>query len=360
MNFSQLDKTPAGTAGAPEGEGWNNQCPALPPWANAILESNAFRRLEEITFLGILSPRYAPSSKVDRPDFMDDGTRADHSIGVAAIALDFAHDFGFPEEDQRYAVAWGLTHDIATWPLSHTSEPAFEDILQRPSRDIRRDILLNKKIPNIYSLKGPLKRCGIDLHLLLQLFDREESPQQGNLALLWRLIHSPITPDTLEGMHRAGRVFGVAVPSPKEIRKAVWKEGEQICFDAQPCSPIARFWEAKGLIYNDFINRPDVVYQESATARKIYVNLRRRRISAVGHCLKLSEQDVLQIPEDPQLPLDFPLEVFRYKPPQDYQVDQERWRQLGANAPLERLSETLIKSPRKIPSHVALRSRASA
>ena len=93
-----------------------------------LIDSEGFKRLHRATFLGILSPKFAEAALVDVPvsfTGIADGSRYDHSIGAASLLLDICNNLSLSEESCRYAVAWGLIHDIATWPLSHTGEAAF-------------------------------------------------------------------------------------------------------------------------------------------------------------------------------------------------------------------------------------------
>jgi HD superfamily phosphohydrolase len=113
---------------------WQARLAELEALAGPLLRSPAVQRLRTVTLLGILSPQLrrlsgCPLWQNDSFAGVDDGSRFDHTIGVAAIALDTARRFGLSPSGQRYAVAWGLTHDLATWPLAHTSEPAFAAIL---------------------------------------------------------------------------------------------------------------------------------------------------------------------------------------------------------------------------------------
>src|SRR5712692_5977768 len=96
---------------------WQGRLPELEALARPVLDAAAFRRLGGVTFLGILSPRFQriahPPLKPAGPAArLDDGSRQEHSVGVALCALDLARQLGLSAHGERYAVAWGLTHDI--------------------------------------------------------------------------------------------------------------------------------------------------------------------------------------------------------------------------------------------------------
>src|SRR5207249_171088 len=124
---------------------------------------------------------------------VEDGSRYDHTLGVALVALDVARRFGFSERGQRYAVAWGLTHDIATWPLSHTSEPAFTTITGISARSLRAAMLLgSQQVPERYRLAPVLRGLDIDPAALASLFDRSSFPADEELATFKEVVHSPL------------------------------------------------------------------------------------------------------------------------------------------------------------------------
>jgi hypothetical protein len=194
-----------------------------------LLHSHAAQRLRNVTFLGILSPRFRqlPGCPLWPPApeaLPDDGSRFDHSIGVALTALDFAQQFGLSPRARRYAAAWGLVHDVATWPLSHTSEPAFTAATGMTSRRLREAMLLDREVvPPPYRLGSILREMDLDPVTLVDLFSRVPVSDE-DLALFQQVVRSPLTPDTLEGAWRSGLVFGVPVPAPQEVRLALQRD----------------------------------------------------------------------------------------------------------------------------------------
>ena len=88
---------------------------------NTLLETNAFRRLATIRFLGGIEYLLVPHPNGSRRRH----TRLQHSIGVARLALHYADAVGLslPERDLIGAAA--LLHDVGHAPLSHSLEQIF-------------------------------------------------------------------------------------------------------------------------------------------------------------------------------------------------------------------------------------------
>jgi HD domain len=301
---------------------WHQRIPELNALARPLLQSRAVQRLASVTFLGILSPRFrdvidSPLWPRELSDVVEDGSRYDHTLGVALVALDLARRFNFSERGQRYAVAWGLTHDIATWPLSHTSEPAFTTVTGMSARTLRGDILLGRgEVPEAYHLAPILGDLGLDPVALLSLFDRLPEPADEELALFKQVVRSPITPDTLEGMWRCGVVFGVPVMHPDEVVSALHHHRGMACLDRRSLSVVLDFWRSKSTIYERFINREDVIHWESAWAAAL-----QRCCFGVtlAESLELSEDELVSAVKRMGLPT--VSRVIRYKEPQEYIIN---------------------------------------
>jgi hypothetical protein len=286
-----------------------------------LLRSQPVQRLRKLTFLGILSPRFRqlpscplwPRVVVPIPD---DGSRFDHSIGVALTALDIAQQLGLSLRAQRYAATWGLVHDIATWPLSHTSEPAFTAVTGLTSRRLRESMLLDREdVPPPHHLAAILREMDLDPVTLVDLFSRVPVRDQ-DLALFQQVIRSPLTPDTLEGAWRSGLVFGVPVPAPEEVRLALTRRDQQVCLTRQGLPLVLEFWNRKADVYQRFINREDVVLWESAwtlALQRDFAGL------TLPQSLEISEAELVVKVQRTGLPP--PQGVVRYKEPQEYYVN---------------------------------------
>lgn len=301
---------------------WQQRLSELQALARPLLRSRAIQRLASVTFLGILSPRFrgvidSPLWPVAERREAQDGSRYDHTLGVALIALDLARRFDFSEGGQRYAVAWGLTHDIATWPLSHTGEPAFSTLTGISARRLRAALLLgSEEVPECYRLAEVLLDLEIDPSTLAALFEPSGIPADEELALFKQVVRSPLTPDTLEGTWRCGAVFGVPVIHPDEGLAAFRRHGRTACVDEGQLPAVLEFWRSKSDIYHRFINREDVVLWESAWA----VALQQCCVgTSLADSLELTEEELVSRVQARGLPTC--ARVVRYKEPQEYLIN---------------------------------------
>lgn len=335
----------------PTVDDWAESCEVyLRPVAGSILESPAFERLGGITFLGVLSPRYSKALP-----HAPDGSRQDHSRGVAVLAYELARRLALSPMAQRYAAAWGLLHDIATWPLSHTSEPAFEDIVGITSRYLRRAMILgSSEIPRCYRLREALDQMGLEAEKLVELFDATAEPGDRDLRILWQIIHSPITPDTLEGIWRAGLVFGVTVPGPMRLIAGIRCEGADAIVDCAQVPVVAEFWRAKAEVYDQFINSRSAVALESLCAEAILK--RHQRLRKIERALRLTEVDLLPAIERARHgQLRLPFEEYRYKPPHKYFLNSALDRLPMAPSTVQDLATIFSKSPRNTAAYASAR-----
>ncbi|KGJ20189.1 hypothetical protein IX55_07300 [Paracoccus sanguinis] len=312
--------------------------------AAPVMLSDSFRRLRKITFLGILSPVYAA---VDRhpirfPVAAADGSRALHSFRVALLAGKMAEHLSFSTSTIRYAVVWGLLHDIATWPLSHTGEVAFSSATETNAGRLRQMMIKgDKTLHTSLSVFSSLKEMSIDIGVLLALFDKRASFAGDELADLHQLIHSALTPDTLEGMHRSGRVFGLSVPDPEHFIGAMERDFVSgVRLRENHSAEAIKFWRAKGKIYSDFINKEETVAFESSWSTAIRDSYTSVDLS---ESLFAAESEIVNNVARKQVKS--VREVVRYKAPLSYQV-ATRYRtaqKFRDSLPLETLSEVFVK-----------------
>ena len=325
----------------------------------------SFRRLESISFLGLLSPRHwarvpPPSSLTERARCDEspagDGSRADHAVAVTSCVLQMARGLGLGPDATRYAAAWGLLHDIATWALSHTGEAALSRATHTSSRELRRMIILGaRELPEEMSLRKRLTGIGLSPEKLAALYSPQPTAlialtreaELPDFEALWTVVHSPMTPDTLDGIWRAGRALGVGVPDPGVILPSMSRSlfGGALVNGALS-APLLTFWRRKREVYDRFINARDVYFWESNCS------------GILEACFAdISLVESMHLPEDALIRALVenegmtPPRALRYKPPRWYFLAHHcsRRSRLGANVELRDLSSILCSVPRGYP-----------
>jgi HD domain len=315
--------------------------------AAPLMETAAFLRLRQITFLGILSPEFRCleafpiTYRIDAPR-RSDRSRAHHSFSVAWLAGCIAARMQLSREAINYAVVWGFLHDIAAWPLSHTGEAAFSSTTETSASTLRNMLVLGSyKISRSFSLRAHIKAASLDHDTLLALFDQRGSGFDNDLGVLHKIFHSALTPDTIEGMHRSGSVFGIAVPHPKNFANIFERDlisGALV--SEQRSDLVLKFWRAKSQIYSRYINATKVIEFESMWSKAIRDTFARVPLSDT---LFLSENEVVR--EVLKSPLWKATDVHRYKPPLAYTIaDSHRLkRTLDHSTPVDNLSSIFMK-----------------
>lgn len=313
----------------------------LVPIAGSLVDSEGFKRLRLTTFLGVLSPKFA--QLVDAPisfTGVADGSRRDHSIGVAALLLDICNYLSLSQESCRYGVAWGLLHDIATWPLSHTGEAAFTQSLGVDAKKLRIQMIEgSKKLPSRLHLNKAISEMGLDKSILVSLLNSREPAKSKSVQMIWSIIHSPITPDTLEGIWRTGRVFGVDVPEPRVVASAIGKSLFGPVILKTESRSILSFWRRKADVYGKVINSKKIISWESAWSFSIAHYFKDIELEESFH---LDEEEIIK--EVLKKGLLVPTKVQRYKGPLEYYLDRlDRRRVLDSDQPLLGLRQILKK-----------------
>ena len=300
--------------------------PSIANIAEPLINSKPFHRLHSVTFLGILSPRFAYlpdhplSQKKDTKARLlrDDATRADHSIAVANIVLAFCDRFSLAEQTRRYAIAWALLHDIATWPLSHTSEAAFTRITGLTHKALRHKLIIgDPSLPKDYTLVNAIREMGIDPNQVLFLFDKNTKPQDSCLSLLYSFIHSAITPDTLEGISRSRHALGVDVLPPSDVLGSFERDLLNTMILRKHSRPVLKFLRDKKEIYEKYINTRQAIEYESRWTDAI---LQLFGSFSLIESLELTEDEV--VAQVSQLGLQDFRSVGRYKAPRQYIIDK--------------------------------------
>jgi hypothetical protein len=320
---------------------WNTRRREIVDQMGPVLDSAAFRRLDDITFLGILSPRYSDvgAKHVKYVPGLSDGSRASHSLAVALLGWDLTRALGLPECAQRHILAWGLLHDIGNWPLSHTAEFAFTRLTDLTPRAIRREMVIgSKSIPEEFRLHDALRASGLDVQWLLGLFEHDMERLSGELRDVLAILASPLTPDAVEGMWRCGRLIEEPVVAPQSMIEWLFRSRTgQLCVRPDRAASVLAFWRSKMRIYESFFNAHEIIELESAWSQTIMQVF--PRMSA-AESMFVSESDVVARVMSRGLPAHAPFS--RYKTPVAYDLVPEPERRLGEGPPLAQLGAIFV------------------
>src|SRR5262249_19716611 len=136
------------------------------------------------------------------------------------------------------------------------------------------------------------------------------------LALLKQVIHSPLTPDTLEGTWRCGIVFSVPVPAPDAILPALSHQGPLVRLARQHLGVVLDFWNRKAAgdsRYSDREDRVGVASAWSLALQRAFAGL------SLAESLEIPEEELVQMVQRHGVPS--PKAPVRYKEPQHYYVN---------------------------------------
>jgi hypothetical protein len=211
----------------------------------SLLASPWIARLAGVSFLGALEAA---------PGCVERSSRLDHSIGAARLALGAAKSMRLAPEPTRLLVTAAFLHDIGHWPFSHSAEAGFDAALGADHHALSRWILLGGgPIPRSRSLAPILEDAGLDPQSVLALIEGEVTALDDDArALLAPLLSAALNVDTLEGISRAARAFGVrGVRLPASV---FTRRGERLTIPAEAVPAIDRFWRLKDRVYRDVIN----------------------------------------------------------------------------------------------------------
>lgn len=199
-----------------------------------IIDSLAFKRLKNISFLGAIDYAVAPKSMRK-----DQRTRYAHSLGVASLAKFVSKKNKYDKELERHLVAAALLHDIGHAPLSHSIEPMFKSKWGLNHHDIGESIIKGE-IKRVTKLKKIID-SKLDRSFLLDLIEGKYTGEGGNL------FSNQINIDTIDGIIRASRYSGQQLLCPFSIA--------DIAFDKNiiNTSLLDDFWKLKHTVYHTFI-----------------------------------------------------------------------------------------------------------
>lgn len=228
------------------------------PLLRRLLETRAFRRLDGIRFLGAID--YVLVAHPNGAPRHVRYTRAQHSRGVARLALHHAALTGLAEADRRLVLAAALLHDIGHGPFSHSIEPVFRDLfgIDHHRATLR---LVAGKTPLGAELAAVLREEKVDAGAVAAILSGEVDPTGG-------FFRGPINFDTLEGIIRSLHYLSATVTlDPLSVLRAAVERR-----DAADRSKVDLFWETKDEVYASLIKsgfglEVDLTFQEVARGR---------------------------------------------------------------------------------------------
>jgi HD superfamily phosphohydrolase len=158
----------------------------------AIAASKPFRRLEDIRFLGALDYCLVthPNGTQSNARF----TRAQHSIGVAALSRAYLELVPHSERDRLVCIAAAMLHDIGHSPFSHTLEPIFKEAFGIDHHQASQEIIFGQAISN--EIPQILTSFSVDPQDVVNVLN-------GNDAHYEHFFSGPINFDTIEGILRS-------------------------------------------------------------------------------------------------------------------------------------------------------------
>ena len=207
------------------------------PLYRPIIESEAFQRLKDISFLGAIDYVHVPVdlNKIER-------TRFFHSLSVAALAKHVSQLRCYSKDLERNLVATALLHDIGHLPLSHSVEPLIKSKLGAGHHELGLSIISGKCALG-FKLSRYLKN-NFDFDLIFGLSNRSLEQEFSDL------FYSPINIDTIDGIIRSSRYIKKAPKnlSPLDVAKCAFIENAPNCHQV-----LDDFWALKQFVYRDFI-----------------------------------------------------------------------------------------------------------
>lgn len=204
-----------------------------------LVESEAFRRLEQISFLGAINylPKYKNISQKHK-------NRAQHSLNVAALALMISQQRSYSKSLTKHLVVAGLLHDIGHPPLSHSVEPYLKTEFGYGHHEMG-EMLIDGEAMLGKSLARLLHENKISIPFIKKLIDGKAKDIDGG-----DLFSSKINLDTIEGIVRSSQYLSAntIVISPTKVALASLTnqlENKTAVLDS--------FWTLKNDVYNNLI-----------------------------------------------------------------------------------------------------------
>ena len=203
----------------------------------ALSETRAFRRLHDIRFLGSLDYFIitGPNGLPHNSRF----SRAQHSLGVAALAQSYLGLVDRSVHERLVCVAAALLHDIGHTPFSHTLESLFQEKFGLDHHRVSAAMIRGED-REFEDIRCVLTEFGVDPDEVIAILSGED-------ALFDHYFSWPINFDTIEGILRSRQYVKMSSLGlqPNKVVEAATRR-------ANPCDErvVDSFWFAKHEMYN--------------------------------------------------------------------------------------------------------------
>jgi len=224
----------------------------------AIVNSRAFLRLNDISFLGALDYTHEGGDKLKKQH----RNRAEHSLHVAALASYVSDLRSYPADLRRHLIVAALLHDIGHAPLSHSAEPYIKKKIGYGHHEAGEQIIRGKT--PLGSELHKILRQNLDVDLILRLIDATAHPEDGG-----DLFSSPLNIDTIDGIVRShSYITGFrSTQSRLSIAKAAFFDKTN-----HHLSVLDSFWGMKDRVYSSLINNEFGVISDKSSELFFYDN----------------------------------------------------------------------------------------
>lgn len=204
-----------------------------------ILQSKAFKRLYDISFLGALDYTHPGSEKISKKN----RSRAEHSLHVAALAAYVSEKRSYTSDLKKHLVAAALLHDIGHAPLSHSAEPFIKKKIGYGHHEAGEQIIDGKQELGKELSLNLKKYC--DLSFVHSLLNMRATKEDGG-----DLFYSPINIDTIDGITRSHTyIAGSSANSTLAIARASF-----LSSPSKDHRILDEFWMMKERVYSSLIN----------------------------------------------------------------------------------------------------------
>lgn len=205
-----------------------------------VLQSKAFKRLYDISFLGALDYTHPGTEKISKKN----RSRAEHSLHVAALAAYVAEKRNYAPDLKRHLIIAALLHDIGHAPLSHSAEPLIKKKIGYGHHEAGEQIIDGKQQLGKDLSLNLKKYC--DLSFIHSLLNMKASQEDGG-----DLFYSPINIDTIDGITRSHTYFTGFSSAHSTLAIA---RASLVSTPSKDHRILDDFWMMKERVYSGLIN----------------------------------------------------------------------------------------------------------